>query len=110
MKKAFSAQLMKKAIAIVSVASVLSSQAFANSTTPSFFTNINKAFLAGAGWLGTIVAASTGFYVAFHAWQKSMTDDEAVIAQKNKLIKNALVGAAIVLGGGSVVTAVLAFF
>jgi len=65
---------------------------------------------AATGWLTVLIPPGAGLFLGFHAWQKSMTDDQSVIAEKNKLMKNVLIGAAIAETASSMAWVVLQFY
>jgi len=65
---------------------------------------------AASGWLAILIPPGAGLFLGYHAWQKSLTEDHAVIAEKNKLMKNVLIGAAIAETATSLAWAVLKFY
>lgn len=67
-------------------------------------------FNAGTGWLLVLIPVAAGCVLGYTALQKSLTDDHAVVAEKNKMMKNVLIGAAIAESAAGLVTAVLAFY
>jgi uncharacterized membrane protein len=81
---------------------------FANQ--PRIVTGTVNLFRAITGWLLLIIPVGAGAFVAFHALQKSMTEDQAVIAEKNKLIKNTIIGAIIAECADGLVTVILSFY
>ncbi len=62
------------------------------------------------GWLLLIIPVGAGAFLGYQALQKSMTDDQAVIAEKNKLMKNTLIGAAIAVTADGLATLFLSYY
>ncbi|HHV30704.1 MAG TPA: hypothetical protein GXX73_14200 [Clostridium sp.] len=77
---------------------------------PKLITGTVNLFKQVTKWLLLIIPVGAGAFAGWHAFQKSMSDDEAVIAQKNKLIKNTIIGAAIAVTADGLITAILAFY
>ena len=77
---------------------------------PKIVTGTVALFKAGSLWLLLIIPVGAGFFMGYHALQKSMSDDDAVIADKNKKIKNTLIGAVIAETATGLVAAILAFY
>lgn len=77
---------------------------------PKLITGTVNLFKAVTSWLLLIIPVGAGAYAGWHAFQKSMTDDETVIAQKNRLIKNTIIGAAIATTADGLITAILNFY
>lgn len=67
-------------------------------------------FQAATGWLLLIIPVGAGAVLGYTALQKSLTDDHAVLAEKNKMMKNVIIGAAIAETASGLVTALLAFY
>lgn len=67
-------------------------------------------FDAISGWLLLIIPTGAGTVLGYHALQKSLSDDQAVIAEKNKAMKNVIIGAAIATTASGLVKIVLAFY
>ena len=67
-------------------------------------------FTAVTGWLLLIIPVGAGAVLGYTALQKSLTDDHAVVAEKNKMMKNVIIGAAIAESAAGLVTALLAFY
>lgn len=79
-------------------------------TEPKIVSGTFNLLQAATGWLTVLIPPGAGLFLGFHAWQKSLTDDQAVIAEKNKLMKNVLIGAAIATTATSLAWAVLSFY
>lgn len=77
---------------------------------PKIVTGTVDLFQAATGWLLLIIPVGAGLFVGYHALQKSLTDDQAVISEKNKLIKNTIVGAIIAETASGLVTLILSFY
>lgn len=84
------------------------SPAYAN--TPKLVSGTVNLFQAITGWLLLIIPVGAGAMLGYQALQKSLTDDQAVIAEKNKFMKNILIGAAIAETASGLVTIFLGFY
>jgi hypothetical protein len=98
----------KTAIISLMIASTAASNTFA--AQPKIVTGTVNLFKAASGWLLLIIPVGAGLFVGFHALQKSLTDDQAVIAEKNKLIKNTVIGAIIAETASGLITVILGFY
>lgn len=78
--------------------------------TPKIVTGTVALFRAATSWLLLIIPLGAGSYVGYHALQKSLTDDQGVISEKNKLIKNTIIGAIIAECASGLVTVILGFY
>ena len=78
--------------------------------TPRIVTGTYDLLQAATGWLLIIIPVGAGLFVGFHALQKSMTEDQAVIAEKNKLIKNTIISAIVAECASGIITAILSFY
>jgi len=78
--------------------------------TPQLVTGTVNLFRAISGWLLLIIPVGAGAVLGYHALQKSLSDDHAVIAEKNKMMKNVIIGAAIAETASGLVTLVLSFY
>lgn len=85
------------------------SNAFA-ADTPTIVTGTEKLFQTGTTWLLGIIPAAAGCMLGYQASQKSLTDDEGVIAQRNKFMKNVVKGAVVAECASGIITAVLSFY
>ena len=62
-------------------------------------------------WVLILVPVSAALMVAYHAWMKSLADgDPGAITERNKKMKNTIVGAAIAESASGLVTVLLAYF
>lgn len=77
---------------------------------PKLVTGTVALFQAATTWLLVIIPVGAGTVLGYTALQKSLTDDHAVLAEKNKMMKNVLIGAAIAETSSGLVTAILAFY
>jgi hypothetical protein len=82
----------------------------ASATQPKIVSGTLNLFAAASGWLLLIIPVGAGLFVGYHALQKSLTDDQAVIAEKNKLIKNTVIGAIIAECADGLITVILGFY
>lgn len=110
MKKRF--QNLVSALFSIAVFIVMSGVSFASSGSdaPKIVTGTVNLFKAISNWLLLIIPVGAGAFLGYQALQKSMTDDQAVIAEKNKLMKNTLIGAAIAETATGLVSAFLSFY
>lgn len=67
-------------------------------------------FAAISGWLLIIIPGGAGAILGWHAFQKTLTDDQATIAEKNKLMKNVIIAAAVAETASGIITIVLNFY
>lgn len=77
---------------------------------PKLVTGTVALFSAISNWLLIIIPVGAGAVLGYHALQKSLSDDQAIIAEKNKLMKNVLIGAAIAETAVGLVAVVLSFY
>ncbi len=77
---------------------------------PKIVTGTVDLFTEVSNWLLLIIPAGAGAVLGFHALQKSLTDDDAVIADKNKKMKNTLISAVIAETAVGIVRVVLGFY
>lgn len=77
---------------------------------PKLVTGTRDLFRAATGWALIVIPVGAGFYLTYISGQKALTEDQAVIAEKNKLMKNVLIGAAIAVTASGLVNVVLAFY
>lgn len=91
------------------MATVYATPAYAT-TTPKLVSGTVDLFKAVTTWLLLIIPVGAGAVLGYHALQKSLTDDQAIIAEKNKMMKNVIIGAAIAETASGLVTIVLGFY
>lgn len=89
--------------------SALSFPAFA-AQPPKIVTGTVELFKTITTWLLLVIPVGAGAVLGFQALQKSLTDDQAVIAEKNKMMKNVIIGAAIAETASGLVTLILSFY
>lgn len=77
---------------------------------PKLVTGTVALFKAITGWLLLIIPVGAGAFAGWHGLQKSMSEDDAVIAQKNKLIKNTIIGAAVAMTADGLILTILNFY
>lgn len=78
--------------------------------TPKLITGTVALFQSATTWLLLIIPVGAGFVLGYQALQKSLTEDQAIIAEKNKMMKNVIIGAAIAETASGLVTIVLSFY
>lgn len=62
---------------------------------PDIVKNTIKLLNDANTWLLAIIPLASGLYLGYQALQKSLSEDQAMIADKNKKMKNVLIGAII---------------
>lgn len=82
----------------------------AYASQPKLVSGTVNLFKAISGWLLLIIPVGAGAVLGYHALQKSLTDDQAIIAEKNKLMKNVIIGAAIAVTASGLVNIILGFY
>ncbi|WP_394884948.1 hypothetical protein [Clostridium butyricum] len=97
-------------ISICALALLLVNSTNAYAETPKLITGTVALFQSLTTWLLLIIPVGAGAMLGYQALQKSLTDDTAVIAEKNKFMKNVLIGAAIAECASGVVTVILSFY
>ncbi len=107
-------QAMKKAekayTVLLSALTLVMASATTAAAQPKIVSGTVDLFKAASGWLLLIIPVGAGLFVGYHALQKSLTDDQAVIAEKNKLIKNTIIGAIIAMTADGLITIILGFY
>lgn len=78
--------------------------------SPALVSGTVKLFQNITAWLLLIIPVGAGAFLAFHATQKALSDDQAVIAEKNKLMKNAVIGAAVAESASGLITLILGYY
>ena len=78
--------------------------------TPTLISGTQRLFQAVTGWLLILIPVGAGAVLGWQAFQKSLTDDQAIIAEKNKVMKNVIIGAAVAETASGLVTAILSFY
>lgn len=77
---------------------------------PKIITGTVSLFRTVTTWILIIIPVSTGLFFMYHAGMKSVATDQAVMAEKNKFMKNVLIWAAVAECGGGIVATVLSFY
>jgi hypothetical protein len=90
------------------IATCLSTVTYA--TTPKLVSGTVNLFKAITTWLLLIIPVGAGAVLGWQALQKALTDDQAVIAEKNKMMKNVIIGAAIAETASGLITIILSFY
>lgn len=65
---------------------------------------------AATGWLTLIIGGGAGIFLGYLAITRGMTDDQAVIAEKNKLMKNTVKSAVIAASSTGIISLILSFY
>lgn len=102
--KAFNILICSLALLLVS-----STNAYA-AGEPKLVTGTVALFQEASKWLLGIIPVGAGLMLGYQALQKSLTDDTAVIAEKNKFMKNVIIGAAIAECASGLVMVILSFY
>lgn len=95
------------------ILSVVFSSAFsvnAFATQPRIVSGTLALIQAATGWLTLIIAGGAGLYLGYLAITKGMTDDQAVIAEKSKLMKNTVRSAVIAASATGIISLILSFY
>ncbi|MBU3173280.1 hypothetical protein [Clostridium estertheticum] len=77
---------------------------------PVLISGTVKLFSAITTWLLVIIPVGAGAVLGYQALQKSLTDDQGVIGEKNKMMKNVIIGAAIAETASGLITVILGFY
>lgn len=97
-------------VATTLVVTALTVAPAAAADTPKLVTGTVELFRAATTWLLIIIPVGAGLFLGIHAIQKALSTDQAVIAEKNKLMKNVLIGAAIAETASGLATIFLSFY
>lgn len=98
----FVAVLMLTLISVVPVA---------NAETPNIVNGAKNLASDALTWVLILVPVTCALMVGYHAWMKSMADgDPGAIAERNRKIKNTLVGSVIAECASGLVSVLLAYF
>lgn len=87
---------------------VMSSQAYA--AQPKLVSGTVSLFKAITSWLLILIPVGAGAVLGWHAFNKSMTEDQSVVAEKNRMMKNVIIGAAIAETASGLITVILGFY
>lgn len=90
------------------LSSVLSVNAFA--TEPKLVSGTLELIKKGTGWLTLIVGGGAALFLGYLALCKALTEDQAVIAEKNKLMKNTVKSSVIAVSATGLITLILSFY
>lgn len=77
---------------------------------PTIVTGTVNLFKAFTTWLLVIIPVGAGAMLGYQALQKSLSDDQAIIAEKNRFMKNVLIGAIVAECASGLVTVILGFY
>ncbi|MBN4062886.1 MAG: hypothetical protein COA82_01165 [Alkaliphilus sp.] len=77
---------------------------------PDIISGTVSLFQAITTWLLILIPICAGATLTYFALQKSMCDDQSIIADKNKKMKNVLISAIIGMGSVGIVTLILSFY
>lgn len=80
-------------------------------TQPEIVTGAKRLVEDALNWILVLVPVCAGLMVAYHAWMKSMADgDQGVIAERNRKMKNTIVGAVIAESASGLCRFILSYF
>lgn len=85
----------------------MSSQVYAQ---PKLVSGTVSLFKAITSWLLILIPVGAGAVLGWHAFNKSMTEDQSVVAEKNRMMKNVIIGAAIAETASGLITVILGFY
>jgi hypothetical protein len=77
---------------------------------PKLVTGTQKLFNDATVWLLILIPVGAALFIGWQAFQKSLSEDDAVIADKNKKIKTSLIAAVIAESATAIVTLVLSYY
>lgn len=97
--------IMMNAGNVVSAAGLLDPPA-----TPGIISGTEKLFGDVTTWILVLVPVGVGAFIGYQALQKSLTEDDAVIADKNKKIKNSMIAAIVAESAVALVKLVLSYY
>jgi len=91
---------------------VAAPSAFASEQNPPDFVSDGERLAKDAlNWILILVPVTCATWLGYHAWMKSMADgDPGAIAERNKKMKNVLIGSIIAEGAAGIVRSVLGYF
>lgn len=69
-----------------------------------FITQIQNLMTTAGGWIAGLATAVGGTMVGYHAIMRNLNDDPHMVAHHSNSIKKVLVGTAIALAGGGIVS------
>lgn len=78
--------------------------------TPKLFTNTKTLAKDAGGWIIGIVAVCAGAYMAYLGFRYAMTDDPGSRNEVKKAMKNVVIGIAIALSAGGLITAIASYY
>lgn len=78
--------------------------------TPKLFTNTKALAKDAGGWIIGIVAVCAGAYMAYLGFRYAMTDDPGSRNEVKKAMKNVVIGIAIALSAGGLITAIASYY
>lgn len=82
----------------------------AYATQPKIVSGTVNLLKNATSWLMILIPLGAGLFLGFHAFMKSISDDQAVIAEKNKMMKNVLIGAVIATTASGLATFILNYY
>jgi len=87
---------------------IMSNKAYAN--PPKIVTGTVDLFTDVSNWLLILIPVVAGAFFGYFALKKSATEDDAVIADMNKKMKNTIISAVIAETGAGIVRLVLGYY
>lgn len=80
------------------------------SAEPDIITGTKDLFSDITKWLLILIPLGIGAFVGFQALQKGMTEDQAEIAHKNKVIKNSIIGGILAVSASGLINLILGYY
>lgn len=77
---------------------------------PKLVTGTLALFNAAMNWLLILIPTGAALKLAYHAFKKMINEDQAIITEQNRMMKNSLITAVIAETAVSVVKIVLSFY
>jgi hypothetical protein len=89
---------------------LVTSPTFASASTPKLVSGTVDLFDDILSWLLLIIPGGMAIMLAYHAFTRSMADDPATIAEKNKLMKNVVIGGLLAFSASGLIKIILAYY
>lgn len=109
-KKSMDKVLRVYTVIVFSIVFSVSGFSVAYAADPVLVTGTVALFQAITGWLLILIPVVAGCFLGYHAFTKMATDDTAVIAEKNRHMKNVIISAAIAETASGLITVILGFY
>ncbi len=98
----------KLLVFVMIITAVLSQQVFASQ--PTLVTGTVELTKAATGWLLILIPTVAGLVLGYLAITKATATDQSIISEKNRLMKNVLIGAVLAESASGLVTLILGYY